>query len=357
MRIALEFLLDVEPPTATRWRYECTIGWEKRGRGSTFLALVDERFVPISPEEDTWPVLVGAADEWRRERVRYFAGDAPEGFRPPAVALGRPTDADVAVRDRRAGAWRDRDRDDAHTAALAVGVELEHLLVLRLVPDALRKPSPLRVLGKLDSSGEGLPLLLKRIREDTASNEQPDGELSDIGNELLLVIKEVTGFELVEDHVRQDVRVRFAARHDEGFEAAQASDGTLRALAILAALHDPQPRGTLVVEEPEDGIYPERMPTFLTIMREDACRPDADPADAPLRQLIITTHSPAAANAVPREHLVVFESATRVGPGLPPSRVTVPRRVLRDGERPVREPFAVPPVSEAELAVFTGRRG
>jgi predicted ATPase len=165
------------------------------------------------------------------------------------------------------------------------------------------------------------------------------------------------GFELAEDHVRQDVRVRFAARHDEGFEATQASDGTLRALAILAALHDPQSRGTLVVEEPEDGIYPERMPTFLRIMGEDACRPDADPADAPLRQLIITTHSPAAAKAVPREHLVVFESATRVGAGLSPSRVTVPRRVLRDGERPAREPFAVPPVSEAELAAFTGRRG
>jgi len=74
--------------------------------------------------------------------------------------------------------------------------------------------------------------------------------------------------------------------------ARALSDGTLRFLALTLLELDPEATGLLCLEEPENGIYPDRIPAMLRLLRDiatDTEEPLGD--DNPLRQVIINTHS------------------------------------------------------------------
>ena len=67
--------------------------------------------------------------------------------------------------------------------------------------------------------------------------------------------------------------------------ASQASEGELIVLAYLATLYSLRPPRFLLVEEPENGIHPERLVEVISLLREIIVR-------HPTTQVIITTHSP-----------------------------------------------------------------
>ena len=67
--------------------------------------------------------------------------------------------------------------------------------------------------------------------------------------------------------------------------ASQASDGTLLVLAYLTVLYLPQPPRMLLIEEPENGIHPQRLKEVLSIVRELV-------ASQQHTQVVMTTHSP-----------------------------------------------------------------
>lgn len=67
--------------------------------------------------------------------------------------------------------------------------------------------------------------------------------------------------------------------------AAQASDGVLLVLAYLTVLHLPQPPRVLLIEEPENGIHPQRLADVLRILRQAV---EAQQHT----QVVMTTHSP-----------------------------------------------------------------
>ena len=85
---------------------------------------------------------------------------------------------------------------------------------------------------------------------------------------------------------------------EEGFQASQnsmtsfaLSDGTLRALAIAAALYG-APKGSLVViEEVDNGIHPSRIKHLVDKMYEIAAERKI--------QILVTTHDPAMMDAIP----------------------------------------------------------
>jgi len=72
--------------------------------------------------------------------------------------------------------------------------------------------------------------------------------------------------------------------HIDGFRvpASRVSDGTLRFLALLTILCDPDPPGLICLEEPELGMHPDVIPTIADLLKEASQR----------TQLIVTTHSP-----------------------------------------------------------------
>jgi predicted ATPase len=76
-------------------------------------------------------------------------------------------------------------------------------------------------------------------------------------------------------------------------EAALLSDGTLRALAVAAALLSVQEGSLVVIEEIDNGVHPSRAQMLLVNIQEIA-------RDRQLR-VLLTTHNPALLDAIPSD--------------------------------------------------------
>jgi len=94
--------------------------------------------------------------------------------------------------------------------------------------------------------------------------------------------------------------------------ARSLSDGTLRFLALAVLEADPNARGLLCLEEPENGIHPERIDAILQLLKDLATDVREESGEEnPLRQMIITTHSPTVVAQVPDESLLFAERGVR----------------------------------------------
>jgi predicted ATPase len=75
-----------------------------------------------------------------------------------------------------------------------------------------------------------------------------------------------------------------------------ASDGTLKMLAYLTILYDPDPPQLVGIEEPENQIHPRLLPELAEECRDASAR----------TQLMVTTHSPFFVNGLKPEELWVL---------------------------------------------------
>ncbi|HEY8428205.1 MAG TPA: ATP-binding protein, partial [Sandaracinaceae bacterium] len=114
----------------------------------------------------------------------------------------------------------------------------------------------------------------------------------------------------VDDDPRTETYTVEVRGPDGVFHSARAlSDGTLRFLVLATLLEDPEAKGTLCLEEPENGIHPERIDAIVRLLRDVAVDPEEEVSeDNPLRQIIVNTHSPLVFNSVPRDDVVFLES-------------------------------------------------
>ena len=92
--------------------------------------------------------------------------------------------------------------------------------------------------------------------------------------------------------------------------------GTLRflALAILeASAHGPS---LLCLEEPENGIHPDRISPMIQLLRDLAVdvQVGAGPQN-PMRQVIVNTHSPSVVACVPEDTLILADATEQVRGG------------------------------------------
>ena len=82
--------------------------------------------------------------------------------------------------------------------------------------------------------------------------------------------------------------IYFETKNGAKLRAQQASDGVILFLGFLALAHLPEPPNLLLIEEPENGIYPTRLGEVITLLKEIASRTDG----VRFPQIIISTHSP-----------------------------------------------------------------
>lgn len=69
---------------------------------------------------------------------------------------------------------------------------------------------------------------------------------------------------------------------------------------------DPEAKGLICLEEPENGIHPSRISSILELLREMAVDPlQAVDESNPLRQIIINTHSPIVVRNLQPDELLV----------------------------------------------------
>ncbi len=144
---------------------------------------------------------------------------------------------------------------------------------------------------KLSATGDNLANVLQYLSENHADR------LEDIFN----VLREsIPSLERIDSEKMPDGRLLLRLKDrpfDDPVLAQFTSDGTLKLLAYLTVLYDPQPGPVLGIEEPENQLHPR----LLYPLAEEARRA------ADRSQMLVTTHSPYFADALaPKELWVLY---------------------------------------------------
>ena len=130
---------------------------------------------------------------------------------------------------------------------------------LDLAPDRIRQPSfPGQTI--LGDSGENLPTVLREICSDPERRET----LAEWTRELTPM--DVRDFEFPVDPISGRVQLLIRDADGRRVSSYSASDGTLRFLAILAALLGTDPARLYFFEEIDNGIHPSRLRLLLDLI-------------------------------------------------------------------------------------------
>ena len=160
--------------------------------------------------------------------------------------------------------------------ARAAIAELSSMRFLDLDPDALRRPS-LPGQTVLGDKGENLSSVLQAI----CTNPELKAALASWIGELTPM--DATDFEFPADQQGR-ILVSLIEKGGAPISAYSASDGTLRFLAMIAALLGPESSRFYFFEELDNGIHPARLHLLLGLIEREVER-------VPV-QMVATTHSP-----------------------------------------------------------------
>ena len=301
----------------TRLRYELEITLERDENGLDQFHISHEALKSIPQEEDRWCKKYGIAlqNKWLPQPTGDRAIFIDTKFAPVAI-LESVVDKSTATVEhlmihlypserlypseqlypsgiRRFYAAEvqrtvmSRVVDTEHPYVFAAGEELRSLRFLHLKPDVLRQPSSTKASQNLSSDGGNLPTTLARMQaEDKFA-------LTDVSRDMANLVPGIIKIRVEQDKP-SDKYVIYAETSDRrSFSSQVLSDGTLRLLVLAALRNDPQFHGVLCLEEPENGVHPLLLRNMARVLREMATDfNDAQQIDEPLRQVLITTHSP-----------------------------------------------------------------
>ena len=297
--------------TFLRYSLQLACGAQQRDVASPALAVMHEELVHIVWRDAARHLLFPhSARHWRRSAVRgrraarYFI--STEGADERGVVVQHQDRGSGGPVRRRAV---DLPRTVLSTAnavdsptALVARREVQSWQFLQLKPDALRRPDRHAAPVRLGTDGSHLPATLRRLAGEPAQgrNLPPLRATSDRLAELV-----GTAYELQVEVDPRGLLTLPAAR--------SLSDGELRLLAFLILAHDRRTRGVLCFDEPERGLDPARIPAVMELLQGiavDVRSPVGE--DNPLRQVIVSTHSPAILQRAPEES-VLFVRAEEEG--------------------------------------------
>ena len=148
---------------------------------------------------------------------------------------------------------------------------------IELSPIRMREPS-IPGANTLGDYGQNLPAALESICTDSQREST-----------LMSWLQELTPMDVKDFDFPRDpsgrVHLHIVERNGRKVSAYSASDGTLRFLAILAALLGPNEGGLYFFEEIDNGIHPNRLWLLMDFIERQTAKGDV--------QVITTTHSPA----------------------------------------------------------------
>ena len=198
--------------------------------------------------------------------------------------------------------------------ALLARREMQSWRLLQLDPSALRRPDEFRAPTRLSANGAHLPSTLDHLANGSGKNGsggQSNGDVAQqvyarVANRLSELIHDVRAVSVERDDKRELLTLMATDSQNTVHPARALSDGTLRFLALAILEEESEAQGLIALEEPENGIHPERIPAMLALLQDIAV--DADlpiGPDNPLRQVIVNTYSPAIVAQVPDDSLVI----------------------------------------------------
>jgi hypothetical protein len=165
---------------------------------------------------------------------------------------------------------------------------LDHILFLDPSPGLMRDYS-FMINKTLQENGANLSSVLYELCENQGKKEDvlqfiralPEQDIRDI--QFILGPRNEVMLQLTENFAYQE----------KTWDAALLSDGTLRVLAIAAALLSAPQNSLVVIEEIDNGVHPSRAKMLLDHIQKTA-------VDRKL-QVLLTTHNPALLDALPLE--------------------------------------------------------
>jgi predicted ATPase len=195
--------------------------------------------------------------------------------------------------------------DDQHLGITSLGNLKEHPRIVALrkflegwylsyfVPDQARSLPTSGAQKHLNRTGENLANYLQHIER------QHKDRFDDV---LKKVAKSIPGVRDIKHSVSQDKRLLIQF-NDQGYKdpfyQQDMSDGTLKMLAYLLLLEDPEPAPLIGIEEPENGLHHKLLQPLAQAMRKHA--------QAGGSQIFVTTHSPFFVDALTPEEVWVLQ--------------------------------------------------
>ena len=254
--------------------------------------IMNKRFVPfISTEEETGNRIIKLHQDGKQggSPVRRNAKKLPRTVLSSTNAVENPT-------------------------ALLVRNEMRSWRLLQLEPSALRKPDEFTAPVKLGEDGSHIAATLYHLAQVDVSQNGNESDIKkskiygQVASRLSELINDVFSIDVDRDEKRELLTLQLTTLNKVPYPAKSLSDGTLRFLALAVLELDPNAQGVLCLEEPENGIHPERIPAILRLLKDiavDVNEPVGN--DNPLRQVIINTHSPVVVQQVEDNDLLAAE--------------------------------------------------
>lgn len=200
-----------------------------------------------------------------------------------------------------------QNAEETRTAVL-VRQEMRSWRQLQLEPSSLRSIDDFESPPRIDSSGRHIPAVLNRLARASGHAEEVNTKLA---NSLVSLVEDVRSVRVDRDEARRALRFMMKDRNGLELPAGSLSDGTMRFVALSVIELDPDEGGLICLEEPENGIHPQRVNAMLELLYRIATDTDlAVGADNPLRQVIISTHSPGVVGELEREDVVFAVSSS-----------------------------------------------
>ncbi len=314
MTLAVEMLIPrtVTEPTgktlavpSTRLRYELDI--ESRTE--------DDKEHYFVKREDLF-TIADSNDKWMKDHVsaKVRKNWALREKRPPYIATTEEKDGGATI-------FRNQDAPGGGREAFTVGAldktvlsssnplrfptayaakqEMLHWRFLQLNPSALRNRSEAQSPVTLLPDGSNLAAVLGRMsRENNAT-------LPSILKDMTKMIPEMKNLTVRSVGENGASVVEVELKDGSKFSSRVLSDGTLRLLALVALKNDPKHSGVLCFEEPENGVQPQRLKQIVDVLFSLSSDLETQNPEggAPIRQVLINTHSPGLLASVPADSL------------------------------------------------------
>jgi predicted ATPase len=162
----------------------------------------------------------------------------------------------------------------------------------------------------LDDDAANLAAFLLALR---SRSEEIWSRLVDDARDVLPQILDIE-FEFPSGGAREVVVVLHERGLRRSTPLADASYGTIRLLGLLALVYDPAPPAMTCVEEIDHGLHPQALELLVERLREASSR----------TQFLIATHSPAMADRLKPDELIVCErrqDGSSAIPAVPPDQI------------------------------------
>jgi predicted ATPase len=312
--------------SATFVRYRLRLGYRNTNGDRTAgpIELREEQLSHITLQNATESLAFPHSTSWRRSVVKnrrrtahYISTNSGNvQVHQDSGGHGRPRRYLASSLPRTA--LSAADAAESPTATL-VKREMESWKLLHLEPSALRSPDDLTATPRIGSDGSHLPATLYHLAHHETSNDDRASSpiYTDVANVLSDLLDDVRSVHVDRDEKRELLTMFVTGRDGTPHPARALSDGTLRFLALAVMTMDAKPPGLICLEEPENGIHPDRLSAMVELLQRlafDANEPINE--GNPLSQVIVNTHSPSVVALVPEDSVLFAEPFSRFDDGV-----------------------------------------